>query len=566
MTTNKHLSIGSLNIHHIGSHSNTDIRRRKFHWLKSQSVDVYFLQDVHAPSYSTPYTGYKLSPPHWPFSGIWRKYTAVISNRPSLEIRLVASFLEDRVLVTQLYNLHDTSCPTLCLVCVYAPSTSTARRTFFDQFPWDQLPKDYLLAGDFNDCLDRTLDRLPADPSISMTWPIFQRGLDTSHLFDLHRFHDPGKIDFSMWFTQQQSSFHGRVATRIDYFFAPLSLLSQLSPVDYQVCAVSDHRMLVTFWRPPSTTAHGRSFWRLNSAILAHDEYKLMISTLWKDLQIIRLRLADDLLFWDYAKSSFQAASQLYSHHHLQSLHKSARQIQRRIRSIQQYLISCPDTEISSLQQSLLGLEAELAMIHYAKWKRSAAKARLRWSIEGEKNTAYFQSFFRRKATSSGIIGLQNSSGQVDTSSAGILCITRDFYASLYSQPPAHHEEASSQQRLLDCLDYCLPSTAEQQLAQVIHQAEVESTILHSPKRRAPGGDGLPFEFYQTFQDLLAVLYLFKLLSFISFTRRLIQQISETIGQYLCFVLILRSLLGYCVLACALLPLICCIPLSLDLS
>ena len=75
-----------------------------------------------------------------------------------------------------------------------------------------------------------------------------------------------------------------------------------------------------------------------------------------------------------------------------------------------------------------------------------------------------------------------------------------NFYQNLYSSEPICETE---EQRFLDLVEDRFPKDQEGQLIAPVSGDEVSKALRFAKKGKAPGLDGLPYEFYIEFEDLL---------------------------------------------------------------
>ncbi len=125
-------------------------------------------------------------------------------------------------------------------------------------------------------------------------------------------------------------------------------------------------------------------------------------------------------------------------------------------------------------------------------------RAKERWAEEGETSSSYF---FRLEKTASKLFtGIRNAQGVIVRSVSAIIRVWCIFYVQLFS---AAILSPSDQEFFLDSLDLLL-SDRKAGLCEGEVTLEERLTALNSFKRnKSLGIDGLRYEFYQCFWDIL---------------------------------------------------------------
>ena len=137
---------------------------------------------------------------------------------------------------------------------------------------------------------------------------------------------------------------------------------------------------------------------------------------------------------------------------------------------------------------------------------RAKLRARVRWLEEGETCSSYFFSRFRPSRSQSTLSQLRDSARQPFSSAAARRQYLSEYYTHVYA-PPSFDSPACTS--FLSSLD--LPRLSPTHLSLLLAPftaEELASTIRALPLRRAPGPDGLPYEWYQTFADTLIPILL----------------------------------------------------------
>ena len=133
-------------------------------------------------------------------------------------------------------------------------------------------------------------------------------------------------------------------------------------------------------------------------------------------------------------------------------------------------------------------------------------RARVRWLEEGETCSSYFFSRFRSRPDQSMTSLLCNPDGTRFASTQARRDYVETYYSGVYASPHFSSDACSS---FLSSIS--LPTLSPNNISSLLRPFsidELRTTIRALPHRKAPGPDGLPYEWYQTFMDDLLPLLL----------------------------------------------------------
>lgn len=154
---------------------------------------------------------------------------------------------------------------------VYGPNWDNEEffKHFFFSLP-DLNSRQLILGGDFNCCLDPSLDRSSNRPStLSKSSKIIQMFMEQFAISDVWRFFNPSAKQFS-FFPPIHNSFTG-----IDFFLTDNRLLTSCS---YSPIVISDHASVIMDISLPGRSVT-RSPWHFNSFLLTDPDFINTISS-----------------------------------------------------------------------------------------------------------------------------------------------------------------------------------------------------------------------------------------------------------------------------------------------
>ena len=172
-----------------------------------------------------------------------------------------------------------------------------------------------------------------------------------------------------------------------------------------------------------------------------------------------------------------------------------------RVRSLENELLRFHSREaqgdnVSHLIRDVKG-QVELEHLHRAEGAR--IRAREQWAEEGE-TSAYFLRQEKVRARRRLFTGIRNPQGVIVRSISAILRVWVLFYVNLFS---AATLASSDQDFFLNSLDRSLSNEEAVLCEGEATLAECTQALKSFKCNKSPGLDGLPYEFYRTFWDLI---------------------------------------------------------------
>ena len=283
----------------------------------------------------------------------------------------------------------------------------------------------------------------------------------------------------------------GNQASRLDRFYIPSDLESKKCEIS--VFPFSDHKLVLVDLEISKTRASTRprmTHWKLNTKILEEDDYRRVIKDLICDFATLMDAYEDVTVWWDDFKTRVKTVTISYCS-------------KRKFRLNQKYdvlkcrLANCPPSE------EYAELKGQIRAMYENKYRITNIKSEIEKDLLDEKCSGYFFRRTRERRKKNLVKGVKDREGNLVEGTDQVLEVFRQFYESLYekhenggpdgpewlfTQPPQESQPSSSEESVGS--------------GEVTFEAEQLRKVLRGMNvNKAPGPDGLPPEFYQTFYD-----------------------------------------------------------------
>ena len=483
------LSIITVNVNGL---RDRDKRAGFMQWLRSlpSPADVVCLQECHCVSvdevsYWFPGSGLlcAVSP------GSNHSCSCVILFRPSLS--LTRSWSDDHGRFLQCEFSYGGK--VFRVACVYAPNRNPEREDFYDDVCERVDPSvPTVLCEDFNAVFDRLLDRVGLDPADTAR----ESSVALAHLFssccvtDIWRYLHPSTNSFT-W-----RKWDGLVASRIDLIGCPHAWISFVGCSDILPFPFSDHCAIFFSVSVPDAISPGPGLWKLNSSILDEPEFVLLISNFWSFWRGRIFSFPSLADWWDAGKTEISRLSIDYC--------RSRAKVKRAERDLLSRLVSFLKEKLDA-GASYCFAPYHTALSNLGKLDLEAARgaqvrSRVRWTEEGEVSSAYFFRLIKKQSADRLVAALRCSDGTVVNSVPELVECFSQFYSGLFCAEPV---DLDVQDELLSNVSSCLSSSECDACVGLLSVDECFAALRGMARRKAPGSDGLPMEFYLKFWGLL---------------------------------------------------------------
>ena len=477
------LRIISLNCNGLNMHAK---RVKLFSFLRSNSFDICFIQETHAPdSFTTDVWGNMWGGKSiWSFGSSHSRGVGILFNpKLAISVKSKSIDMDGRLICTdvEINNLAYR------LITVYAPNVPYDRKVFFrNLYNLVSVNGDIILSGDFNCVDDAGMDKCGGNAALgelaSAELACIRRDFK---LIDSFRFlHPTAKL-----FTWSSPSKH--ISCRLDRIYVSLSISSRLLSADIESYAISDHSPVSIVFKCIDKRS-GRNYvpsslhWKCNSKVLVDEYFQDDFKRLWSQLDSVDNKSSD---WWDLCKSNFRCLIIAHSQRISYARNLEINELKSEISSIRCVNFADPERK----QHMLAALQDRLDCFLADKLEGAKIRSKANYLESHEKMSSYFLRTEKRNATRKEMCSLLTDNGLV-TSQHAIIDTCKNFYAALYS-----NESIDDDSKLFFLQDHTLANLSEidsQSLDGPITKDECVAAIKDMANNKSPGLDGLTKEFY----------------------------------------------------------------------
>ena len=478
------VSIATLNVDGLRTNEK---RNRIFQYFQNSQYDIILLQETHVQIEDI-----KKWKQEWSYFSIWNPGDSnltcgvgiLINGKKNITVIDYKKDLSGRILNIKIQYKNQK----IQVIAVYAPATPYLRENFYQNlknYIFDDTPT--IMGGDFNMVECPNKDRKGGTPS-----HIHKQGLvQLQYLkrdFDLEdkwRIENEKKREYT-WISRKQTD---HIQSRLDRFYISRNIEHIRTEFLYNMW--SDHKILSTIVMLGKEEKRGQNYWKLNTEILHHAQYRTEMTAFLNSQKTSKHHYANIIEWWEMTKVHIKMYTKTYCQQINKKRQKEIARIKRNIENESTH-IRINMTNIELLHNQLQNLQNE-------KQRGVQIRSREKMILNEEKPTKFFYIKEQQQQQKKTIETLNvNENGKIieKTETKDILQAIHQFFTETYA---LHPTDENVQTEFLQYVNTKLDEQAKQNLDLPITQGELFSTIQNTDTNKAPGIDGLPIEFYQTF-------------------------------------------------------------------
>ena len=285
---------------------------------------------------------------------------------------------------------------------------------------------------------------------------------------------------------------NGLVASRIDLIGCPYAWISSVGSCDILPFPFSDHCALFFSVSVPDAISPGPGLWKLNSSILDEPEFVLLISNFWSFWRSRIFSFSSLADWWDAGKAEIKRLSVDYCRNRAR-VKRGERDLLSRLVSFLKEKLDAGATFCLAPYHTAL---SNLGKLDLEAARGAQVRSRIRWMEEGEVSSAYFFRLIKKQSADRLMAALRCPDRTVVNSVPDLVECFSQFYSDLFSAEPV---DLGAQDMLLSNVSAHLSSSERDDCASCL----LRNVFVFLARRKGPGSDGLPMEFYLKFWCLL---------------------------------------------------------------
>lgn len=457
-------------------------RRVVFDWVGAQKVDICFVQEVHlrdGGDIRVFKREWGKGGSVWSVGGVHSSGVGILFGNRGVVVEEVFVIEQGRMMGADVrWGVEK-----LRVIVAYGPQTPAGRKGMFSQAePYLATSRQIIVGGDYNVEIGQG-----GDTSGEFITKLLGRG----GLVDGAR----GVRTQGLGPTWRNSRGMERV---LDYIFCSRSL-RLLSGRRLPVC-FSDHDGLgieVSAGGP----GFGKGYWRLNIKVLEEERFRQQFRWLFGGLEGLRPMCKDVLEWWEVAKERMKEFCLGYCKRKARAERREGARLQRRLET--EYAKGNTGGEVN--QRVCDALRARLREVSERRARAYLVRARDRYIESGEKVSAAFFGAVREGRTRQVLSGVRDTGGELVTDVAGMIGVATEHYRGEYRREEV---DTAGGEAYLNHMAQRVPEGMAETLEAPLSLEELEGALGRMGRRKVPGVDGLPAEFYREFWDVLGPVVL----------------------------------------------------------
>ncbi len=301
-----------------------------------------------------------------------------------------------------------------------------------------------------------------------------------------------------------------RTWARLDRWLASTILQAWVQSAQVILDLIEDH-LGVSFTLVARTApARGPNMWRLPPWVISETEFRSLMEThipaFWRDNPPIQ---GQHRQRWEHFKTSVRDASQSFT----MARARQNRAVEAGLRAMVEAAYAGVCANPTCLAQDAVWQQARAALttLRADRAREAAVKAGFLYEHLGERPTAWFHRLHKQRQAATTIthvsppgaeqlVPLAGPGGKNAAEAAFTAFFSAASPGGMFAQRPV---SPAAQDTLLASLDTELSAERQTLCDAPVSLDELHAALLGTAKNKAPGSDGLPFEFYRAFWHLL---------------------------------------------------------------
>ena len=405
----------------------------------------------------------------------------------------------DRILTSSIV-IND---ETIIISNVYSPSDNINNKCVFLDYLSNHVSSllnnndvntdNLILLGDFNTCLNNSLDIISGNPHHAGIVNKFNDVVKSLNVNDIFRIKHPNRKAFT-WSRKKRNE--PMICRRLDYVFISDALIPFAFKVEIKNLGFSDHRAVIlqadfcTFKRGPSN-------YKMNKDLLKNIDFVNMVKVEIQKTTALSNILNPNLL-WECIKAQIRSLSKVFSKGIAKCKAGKKQQLTTELNDLELQLCNGPYSR--QIEEQIIKTKNALEVFTLAETRGAQIRAGIKFAELGEKCNKFFLALEKNRSSSNTIFKLNNGDNCITTCDE-ILAFIMKHYENIYKNPPVINHVLEDETNPFLNQEYIntLDETERDNMDILITSDEILATLKLMKNDSAPGLDGIPVEVYKLF-------------------------------------------------------------------
>ncbi|KAF7244640.1 hypothetical protein EYD10_09237 [Varanus komodoensis] len=483
------IELFSLNVNGLNGPSK---RRRTFSQLQKLKLDIICLQETHIKKQHSKLLGCPKLGKLFISSASQKKRGLALYIKEKLDPKYILADEDGRILMVEV----TVKFKKVLLVAIYAPNDH--QEMFYQKLHTLLLQLEYqtlCLMGDFSAIVDKKMDH-KSETKEKKGRRILPKScfniIEEFRLTDVWRHKNPTSAKYTFYSNRHRSW------TRIDMIWITPDLVPDLLEAEIETNVWVDHNPVTMTLKGAVKTPR----WVLNKALLKDKKFKEETN---KEMEIFfQINKTEETCLqnvWDTAKAYVRGLIITYSAK-INKMRKHERsKLVEELMKLEQELQEDPSKKDLKTQMNIL--KHRLNLLDTNELTKQMKLTKQNFFENANKPGRWLAYKVKKEREKRLIYKLKDGEGRLQVQSTQIKKIVEDFFAKLYQNKEISIEKVNEYIRKGKLPK--IPEKYRKALNEEVTMTEITEAIKRQKNDKTPGPDGLPAEFYKTFEGILSM-------------------------------------------------------------
>jgi len=391
------------------------------------------------------------------------------------------------------------------IINIYAPNNEKEKIAFFKKANYIikhlQNKENIIILGDFNSVEDK-IDRLPMTKDDNKVINSLQEIMKGNKLIDGWRETNPDEKEYTF------ESTTGSLA-RIDRIYIKENKKAQYDNWKTISSAnISDHELVTVEIQKLNTPFIGKGLWRMDNTITEEPNFRKRTAKVLNELEetlketeMIREQGKQPQELWIKAKEKIQTIAKEVTKQKKKDLNKKKEQITKELHRLKSKIREeMNEGEKVKTQEEIRYNKQILAELEKTNIRRAQETAKKAFNTMGEKCTKWYFNLNKEKKEKEYITKLINKEGKTLTKTEDMIKEASNHHRELQKEQKSNETRTKATKKIHKSVKTKLSDKSKKIMEEQTESKEVEQALRKTSNNKAPGKDGIPYEFYKMWQ------------------------------------------------------------------